>query len=313
MKQKLSIAIIAIALSFNVSNLTGDVPGILIPAYGNPTFMDDGPIMWNSLVETVKRPNRFKVRAIINPFNGPGATETDQQKYLGDYFGDATNEGPAAEFRRHGGETLGYVWTDRGRRDPNLVKAEINAYLSGTYVNNFDGIFLDDFFDAADDIGYYQDIFLHMQDNFSDKLIVGNVGNVGDQFSGLNSLSSADARSLIEPLDTLVSHEMPRANYENDYMPFEFEDEYNESKFAHLAHDAGLPWNSSLLDLALSRKSGWVYATPDDSSDGDTWNNFDPVFWDDFTNSLNAVPEPSSGMTLLSIAGFVLFQRKRRV
>lgn len=309
MKSLILSAAFLTALIVGPSMAPADITGIIVPAYSNPTFSPDGPAMWNSLVTTAQDPSRdFDIRAIVNPSSGPG-TAGDQAGFLDDYFG-AGGTGVASQFRSAGGQTFGYVWTDRGNRDASVVQDEIDAYLGGTYAGNFDGVFFDDFYDEASDIAYYNQLYGHISSNYANALIIGNVGDVG----GLNQLSSAQAQSLLSPLDVLVSHEMPPTNpdpnfsgYVSNFTPLTHAGLFPESKFAHLVHDAGATWDESLLDLAMERDAGWLYATPD--SGDNPWDNFDPTFWNSFTQSVNAIPEPSS---VLSFSVFALLLATRR-
>lgn len=311
MKFLILSAVLLTALIVGPSFACADITGILVPAYSNPAFSTDGSAMWNSLVSTAQDPNRnFAIRAIVNPSSGPGASG-NQAGYLDDYFGTG-GTGPAAQFRSAGGQTFGYVWTDRGNRAASVVQSEIDAYLGGTYAGNFDGVFFDDFYDEASDIAYYNLLDSYISNNYANALVIGNVGDVG----GLNQLSSAQAQSLISPLDVLVSHEMPPTNpnpnfsgYVSNFTPLTHAGDFSDSKFAHLVHDAGSSWDESLLDLALTRDAGWLYATPD--SGDNPWDNFDPIFWNSFTQSVNAIPEPSSALSF-SVFAVLLATRRQR-
>ena len=283
-----------------------DAINILAAPYANPAFSPDGPAMWNAMVASAERADRnFQFRAVLNPDSGPGGTTAIQNQRFAEYFG-TSGDGVASAFRNAGGELAGYVWTDRGNRDLATVLSEIDVYMTGVYAGNVDGIFLDDFYDDPSDIGYYQSIFNHMQTNYSSKFLIGNAGNVGL----INELSSSQVSDLISPLDILVSHEMDRVNYSNNYVPLSEASSFDESKFSHLIHDSGV-WDSSLLSLGLSRDAGWFYATPD--SGANPWDEFDTGFWNSMVDSVVAsnIPEPGSSFVLLiGLAGLV--SRRRR-
>lgn len=290
------------------SEIFAELTGIMVPAYANPAYSPDGPAMWQALADTAADPNRrFAIRAVLNPDTGPGGNATIQEERFAQYFG-TSGEGYASSFRNSGGVILGYVSTLRGQRALNDVKSDIDAYLAGVYAGKIDGIFLDDFFDAADDIEYYEQVFSYVTSNHPTAILVGNAGNVGDTYSGLNSLTSEQAQRLIGPLNSLVSHEMTASNYRDNYSPLVHAAAFGDGKFTHLVHDAGATWDESLLNLARSRRAGWFYATPD--AGDNPWDNFNTNFWNGLTGSVNAIPEPAAAL-LFTAALTILVVRKR--
>lgn len=295
MFRKSSLAVVVVVLTvlcIRVSNSDADIIGIIRPAYSNPQFSPDGPAMWNALLETAQRTDRnFQIRAVLNPDSGPGET-ANQQQFFTDYFGNGS-DGLAAQFLSEGGQLVGYVSTDFGCRDIVDVKNDIDAYLIGIYAGKMSGIFLDEFFNDASDLPYYQEIYDHIRSRDSQALIIANAGS---SFFINTTLTDSQATALISPLDTLVSFEGTEANYRastgNDrYQPLTGQEAITNPRLAHFTHTSATIWDESLLSLAEQRNAAWFFATPDVFLDLDVdnpWDNFNESHWNGMVNSVIA-------------------------
>ena len=287
------------------SNAGGDTINILAPIYSNPNFSPDGQIAWSGVIDTVVKSNgSFKVRVILNPDTGPGQNAQILSDRFNEYF--VNNGALAQQFIEEGGELIGYVSTLSGNRPLSEVTDDIDEYMTGTYSGKVAGVFLDDFYNNPDSetLAYYQSIYTHIQTNHPGAIIIGNAGNVGV----INDLSEADALSLISPLDTLVSHEMAQAVYENSFTELEVAEAFGNSNLGHVIHTAD-DWDGSLLDLAIDRKAGWFYATTDGLSQDppNPWDEFDTTFWNSLTDSVIAANADAVLLGDVNLDGAVSF------
>jgi hypothetical protein len=115
------------------ANATAECPRLIVPAYFSPGPEWERTIAAASLVEYV----------ILNPNSGPG---------LGP---DPAFQDVVWRAQQAGIKVLGYVFTDLGAADPEVVKEQIRAYQAWYGV---DGIHLDGVQNIPEFIPYYADL-----------------------------------------------------------------------------------------------------------------------------------------------------------
>lgn len=138
---------------------------ILVPAYFYPSA---GGSDWNRMTAGALAHPGLKFTAILNPSNG--IFNSTEPRYLL----------AAQDFVGAGGRLLGYVYTryGTGARSVSDIKANIDRYLDLYGRSLISGIFLDEM--AADParIGFYREIYDHIQSRDPSLRILGNPGTV---------------------------------------------------------------------------------------------------------------------------------------
>jgi hypothetical protein len=145
-----------------------DLTTYIIPLYSYPVgqYQPEWEKLYN--LNTSKR-----VYIIINPSNGPG--DTTDVNYL-----DAINKLKAKGFY-----AIGYVYTNRGNRNLEDVKNDINKWLSLYGTDKIDGFFIDEVSNDVQKFDYYKDVYTFA--NSKGKLIILNPGtNVDLKFFNIS-------------------------------------------------------------------------------------------------------------------------------
>ncbi|HZW85035.1 MAG TPA: spherulation-specific family 4 protein [Nitrososphaerales archaeon] len=128
--------------------------GVIVPLYSYP-----GPD-WTAVVQAKLAHPSVPVVAVINPSNGPGATQ-DQNYVQG-----------VDRLRAAGVTVLGYVYTSYADRNASSVLADINSYKAWYAVN---GIFFDEMSNVAGSESYYAALSSHAK-SIGLTFTVGNPG-----------------------------------------------------------------------------------------------------------------------------------------
>lgn len=246
--------------------------GLLVPAYGNPGN-PDGAAMWNAL-ETTAATIQSDLVVILNPFDGPGSSPIDPN------YVNGSGEGPVVDVRAVGGRIIGYVKTEYTSTDINTVKGDIDRYYDPTYWSGadvqVDGIFIDEMSDDLADVPYYEDLRDYVKAYDADAFVVGNPGTsfVDTANPGGNTIDD-----YAQSVDMLVTFESSSAAYRTTYEPPIWLDDYPADRFAHIVHTE--PSSSGMvtdLSLAIDRKAGFAYATDDDLSEMNPYDEI-PSYW----------------------------------
>jgi hypothetical protein len=116
---------------YNATILTDDRHGVLIPGYiypGNPY----SNATFQNLLSIMRRYHDVPVIYVINPSNGPGAAW------------DGNYAAAIRLLRGVGASVVGYISTQYAARDPALVRADVDTWMSMYAATPIDGIFFDE-------------------------------------------------------------------------------------------------------------------------------------------------------------------------
>lgn len=231
---------------------------ILIPLYNYPTWWDTATYLWDDVAAAQ---SRAPITAIINPNSGPdgGPPNSDYVQGLN-------------TLRTAGVKMLGYVSTNYGNRDLNLVKAEIDLYAIHYNIN---GIFLDETASGVDKLNYYTTLYEYIKSKSGLTQVVLNPGTqIAESY-------------LSQPAgDTAVIFE--NGSGWPGYVPDSYVQNYPTNRFAMLAYSVPTATTMrSYVDLARARNIGYVYVTNDGGAN--PWDTL-PSYWNalvDYVAQLN--------------------------
>ena len=230
----------------------GQPLGILIPLYNYPTWWDAATYLWDDVAAAQ---SRVPITAIINPNSGPDGGPPNS-----DYTQGLTT------LRTAGVKMIGYVSTNYGNRDINLVKADIDLYATHYTLN---GIFLDETANGADKLSYYTTLYQYIK---SKSGLTQVVLNPGTQI--VESYISQPAG------DTAVIFE--NGSGWPGYVPDAYVRNYPAKRFAMLAYSvADTATMRSYVNLARARNVGYVYITNDGGAN--PWDTL-PTYWAAFVD-----------------------------
>jgi hypothetical protein len=220
-----SLAMILAALAIHSAPL-----GIMVPAYFDPSSGGD----WRSLDDAA---SRVPLIAIMNPDNGPGASQT--QAYVN----------ALANLHRAGGRIIGYVYSSYAARALTNVEADIDTYLSFYAV---DGFFIDEMTDDqnTNHLAYYAAIYRYVKSKGAGYSVTGNPGEntVRDYLTE----RTADCLMVFENHDT---------NYPG-FRPSDWVTRYPAQQFAQIVYDVtNSAAMSNDVELVATRHAGWIYLT----------------------------------------------------
>jgi hypothetical protein len=248
----------ALILMLHIGLLVREVPAegiaLLVPAYFEP-----GSGRWQGVAAAAAR---VPLVAIANVFNGPGT-------------GPALPEYTAAmaAVRASGGQVIGYVHTQYGRRALDVVKADMARW---NQLYRLDGIFVDEMANDATEssLSYYAELARYARELDPDFKVTGNPGtNTDEQY-----LKRTAA-------DTLVI-------FENDtgypsFAPAAWTGHYPEYQFGHLTYAVPSPQQmTNFVNLAVGRRAGFIYVT--DDSGANPWDTL-PSYWEEEVNLLESL------------------------
>jgi hypothetical protein len=227
----------------------GQCMRIIVPAYFDP-----GP-EWDRVIAAAP----IVSHVIVNPNSGPD---------------EAVNPAILEQVQRcqaAGIKVLGYVFTDLGQEDPEVVKDQIRRYQEWYAV---DGIHLDGVQDDAEAIPYYADI--------AEVIRVGGQPSQpgGEALPGVVMINPGYVpdEGFMAIADIVEVYEYYYANYPGQDFP-DWLRNYPADRFAHVVRDA--PAQAVALDLTLAlareRNAGFVYVT--DQTDPTEYRRL-PTFWD---------------------------------
>jgi hypothetical protein len=132
--------------------------GVIIPIY---FYNNDDTNKWEEVINI-----QSEAVVIINPFNGPG-NEIDENYVT--FINDLINNSK---------KPIGYVHTQWGERDIELVKKDIDTWLQ--FYPKIQGFFIDEASESITKIDYYKDIYNYIKSK-GNYFIVLNVGTMPNE------------------------------------------------------------------------------------------------------------------------------------
>jgi hypothetical protein len=203
--------------------------GIMVPAYFDPSSG-----YWNSLDYAA---SRVPLIAIMNPYNGPGASRNQA------YVTALTN------LHQAGGKVISYVYSSYAARPLTNVEADIDTYLSFYSV---DGFFIDEMTDDQDTnhLAYYAAIYQYIKAKGPRYTVTGNPGeNTQSDYLGKHTV------------DRLVIFENDNTNYPG-FHPSDWVIQHPAQQFVHIVYDVtNSAAMSNDVELVATRHVGWIYLT----------------------------------------------------
>jgi len=228
---------------------TAECPRLIVPAYFDP-----GP-EWERVIAAAPAVEYV----ILNPNSGPGEAPDPALIEL------------VRRAQEAGIKVVGYVYTDIGNEDPDVVKAQVRAYQEWYGV---DGIHLDGVHNEARFIPYYRDIAEVIREG-------GQPGvDGGEDLPGIVILNPGYVpdEGYMEIADIIEVYEYFYDRYPGQDFPDWIED-YPAARFAHVILDA--PADEQALEMALAlaeeRNAGYVFVT--DQQPPSEYRVL-PSFWD---------------------------------
>ena len=241
------------------SNGVAHAQAVLIPAYGNPCC-EGGVAMWSQLIANA-RAGKLELHVILEPASGPGASPIDPN------YVNVGGTGPAVELAAAGGKLYGYVPTHYATRVLSDVLSDIDTYYDPAYWRGagvqVHGIFVDEMSNDLAHTGYYEAITEHVKAKDGDAWVFGNPGTTFtlDSSAGAAGFSVDD---YAQSVDTIVTFENTAGNYRTTYTAPSWLAGYDARHFAHIIHsETSRSDMVSDIDLARSRKAGFIYITDD--------------------------------------------------
>jgi hypothetical protein len=231
-----------------------------VPAYFNPGDL------WTTMISTGARTGFV----VANPNSGPGS------------FLDVAYDAYITAAQAKGIKVVGYVHTTYGARSQSDVLADIAAWYS--FYPNIDGVFFDEC--SADPSGVPYIAGASAAVKAHNGMVVLNPGVY-------------PAEGFLQHADVVLAFEDSFAAYTGASVP-SYAANYPETMFYHVVHTASADQASQALDLAASRRAGYVFVT-----DAVMPNPYDtlPSYWSSEIGamSLPAVPVPVAGEQLNKI------------
>lgn len=220
---------------------------LLIPAYFDPTSDSQD---WANITQLSD--SGLNVTAIINPNSGPAAS-------VDSAYTNAINSAIDA-----GAHIVAYVDTANGTRDIDLVKADIDTYLS--QYPQISGFFLDQMSNKAEDVAYYQTLHDYIKGLSTSYTVIGNPG-------------TATVEAYTDTADVLVTFEGSASDYQS-YTPENWMADYNADRFANLVYNTATLNEALAADQhAIAIGVGYSYITNDtfDTLNPSTTNPWDSL------------------------------------
>ena len=216
--------------------------------------------MWPDLIATANS-GTVALHVILNPASGPGATPIDPN------YVNTGGVGPAVDLVTAGGRLYGYVATTFGTRPIATVEADIDRYYDAAYWRGagvlVSGIFFDEMTNDIAATGYYQTLDAYVKSKDANARTFANPGTTFTQDTSGGS-SGFSVNDYATAVDTIVSFENTGTAYRSSYSPPSWLATLDASHFAHIVHtEASTSDMQQDIQLARSRKAGFVYVTDD--------------------------------------------------
>ena len=223
---------------------------ILVPLYSYPTSDQ-----WATLKSSAFQYPSLTFIVIVNPNSGPGSSPPNS-----DWVSGMRSLNSIQNIK-----TIGYVYTNYGRRSTSTVKSDVAAYAAWPSGAAPSGIFFDQVATDAASIPYYSDITTYTRSTFPNGLVFFNPGTV------------PNTNNYFSLADQVVIHEEPYRRYKypaNAKVP----SGVPYSQFSVIVYS--IPSNNvlaSLVNTMVSAGYGSMYLTKEGNqynSFGSSWNTF---------------------------------------
>lgn len=250
-KRALSWIFLGLALSRGV---WADGIALLVPAYFSPNSA-----RWHTMATAAPR---VPIVAIANVFNGPGTGETPRAEYS-----RAINE-----LRAAGGQVIGYIYTQYGKRPLDTVRQDM---LLWHRLYSLDGFFVDEVTNTSEpaSLDYYAELLRYARELNPNYRVTINPGtNTQEPYL---KRPTADVAVIFE------HHE----GYPT-FAPSAWTKRYPEFQFAHLTYAVPENQLTNFVSLAVERRAGFVYITND--SGNNPWDTL-PAYWEEEVNLIEAL------------------------
>ena len=227
---------------------------LLVPAYFGPSSG-----YWDQL--SLAAP-RVPLVAIANVFNGPGNDSAPRAEYVR----------VMKSVRDAGGQVIGYVYSQYGARAAEVVKADM---LKWHQFYPLDGFFVDEMSNVPNTgiLDYYAGLANYARSLKPQYQMMGNPGTNTEEAYRIKN--TADVFTIFEG----------SSGYTN-FVPAGWTQKYPAFQFAHLLYAiTGASAMQTNLNLAVSRRAGYVYITDDVLNN--PWDRL-PTYW---TQEVAAVEE----------------------
>jgi hypothetical protein len=239
---------------------------LLVPAYFAPSSG-----YWGQLTTAAQR---VPLVAIANIFNGPGSA-TPRADYIQ----------AMQSVRNAGGQVIGYVYSQYGSRDPDIVKADMQRWHQ---LYPLDGFFVDEMANAPNTglFDYYAGLVAYARSLKPTYQVIGNPGT-----------NTEEAYRVRDTADVLTIFE-GSASYTN-FVPAAWTQKYPTWQFAHLLYGInGADAMRTNLDLAISRRAGFIYITDDVLPN--PWDRL-PAYWAEEVNAVESANRAGARQTLTNL------------
>lgn len=244
---------------------------VLAPTYFTPAKPDMA-----RLIQSVRARPGVPVTAIFNPSNGRFQS-----------LDPATLEA-VSQFVQAGGQWVGYVSTDYGRRSLAQVQSNIDDYLRLMPAGTLAGIFLDEMGIKAGDLAYYQQLHQSIKARNSQLMVVANPGT----YLPASHRNTADVFVQFEGTHTqLLRYDNSTQSRPNGL---------DAARSAALAHNVP---DCQAMQAQLQRMRlptvdmGWLYFTELHfdyaSQSGNPWAAL-PSYWENMLDSVQALNRAQS-------------------
>lgn len=237
---------------------------VLVPAYFNP--VPD----WDAMTSGAKAHPDVKITAILNPQNGKFTNV------------NAAFTNAIASFKLAGGNVVGYVSTNYGKRSLAEVRANIDNYL--LHYPEVSGFFLDEMEAKGKQLDFYSDVASYIRGKGLNLRIIGNPGTL-----------PVEAYASVS--DTLVTFEGKEVDYRS-FNPATLHNwVYNKPRTiqAALVHNADSCklMQQTLTTAALPRThTSLIYVTELEfeysTGIGNPWKSL-PKYWTQLLGSVDAI------------------------
>jgi hypothetical protein len=262
-----SVVLKVLLLALFVAASRADGIALLVPAYFEPASGH-----WKELASAA---SRVPLIAIANVFNGPGTGA----KVRADYF-------QAIQYVRDaGGQVIGYVYTQYGKRSIDIVKSDM---LRWHQLYPLDGFFVDEMSNVPNTaiLDYYAQLAAYARALNPVYQVVGNPGTNTEE--AYRQRNTADILTIFEN-DTGYATFTP-VTWTQRYPPFQF---------AHLMYSVTTSDTmKNYIDLASARRAGFIYITNDTAPN--PWDTL-PGYWSDELTTIESLNRAAARQTLTNL------------
>jgi hypothetical protein len=239
---------------------------LLVPAYFAPSSG-----YWGQLAMASQR---VPLVAIANIFNGPGGA-TPRADYVQ----------AMKSVRDSGGQVIGYVYSQYGARAADVVKADMQRWHE---LYSLDGFFVDEMANAPNTglLDYYAGLVAYARSLKPQYQVIGNPGTNTEEAYRIRN--TADVLTIFEG----------SSSYTN-FVPAAWTQKYPTYQFAHLLYAiSGADAMRTNLDLAISRRAGFIYITDDVLQN--PWDRL-PTYWVEEVNAVEAANRAAARQVLTNL------------